>query len=526
MIAVQLLTAENGKGVSPQKIALNCHGYPRIEQIFTIVVFKRYQLITPGRPRCVSSRVLFFRSTPTSGLRANGHWGWVYRYKSDTAVVHEVRDLRKDTDSEPTRLAIKLMRDEPSWVRELQLRSLSYGATADVVAVKVAATLAPSINFQSRVPVDCYPGLVESVRLTQTADLLREFPFALIMPMVRYHPSIPTFWKVSAPGVSFCRILDLCALNSLGLFRGFSHLSRSADLLTLLLTGRSQPCGGGAKRTAGGGAARCDPAGLLRLPFSTVLSIPFLSLSGKLAFTPLLNPLWPAGGIPDWDGHPRLAPGWHCPWRHQAPEHHPGRCKLLEADRSRHVLRLAQGVLHFSTSALLPALNSRTPLLHPLCCTLRAHHAAWTCFHCALLAAASWALIHAPPLNSLVRCDLQGGAPGQQSSFSVRSGDSDLFEMISIDGPRLNLASPDKVWGSSAYQCPELLAYAQAAQSNDALLAVDELLSTAFRIDFWSFGATLYEIATGLPLFEHQCATLLPPLAAHACPRLAHNVLS
>ena len=57
----QLLTALNRKGISPQSIALACHGYPRIEQCFTIVVYKRYQLITPGRPLyvCVGMVVRF-----------------------------------------------------------------------------------------------------------------------------------------------------------------------------------------------------------------------------------------------------------------------------------------------------------------------------------------------------------------------------------------------------------------------------------------------------------------------------------
>lgn len=77
--------------------------------------------------------------------------------------------------------------------------------------------------------------------------------------------------------------------------------------------------------------------------------------------------------------------------------------------------------------------------------------------------------------------------------------------MIPIEGPRVDLASRDKVWGSSAYQCPELLPYAQSSDGNTEVQDVGKQLTTAFRIDLWSFGTTLYEISTGLPLVEHQC---------------------
>jgi hypothetical protein len=58
-----LLLQENLKGQSPAKIALMCQGCPEIEQTFTIVLFRHFQLVTPGRPR----------------------------YKSATALIHEVR---------------------------------------------------------------------------------------------------------------------------------------------------------------------------------------------------------------------------------------------------------------------------------------------------------------------------------------------------------------------------------------------------------------------------------------------------
>lgn len=58
-----LLVQENAKGTSPARIALECHGCPLIEQTFTIVVYNHFQLVKPNKPR----------------------------YKSDTAVLYEVR---------------------------------------------------------------------------------------------------------------------------------------------------------------------------------------------------------------------------------------------------------------------------------------------------------------------------------------------------------------------------------------------------------------------------------------------------
>ena len=71
-----------------------------------------------------------------------------------------------------------------------------------------------------------------------------------------------------------------------------------------------------------------------------------------------------------------------------------------------------------------------------------------------------------------------------------------------------DLASREKIRGSTAYSCPELVRYVEQPPSrNDPTsgrLAVEEALATAFRIDIWSFGVLLYEVATGLALFEHQ----------------------
>lgn len=77
------------------------------------------------------------------------------------------------------------MQDEESWARELQLRTVYQGCSSDVVIVKMAATLRAAVNFESHVPIEFCPNLLDSVRLQTTAELLNDYPFALIMPMVR-----------------------------------------------------------------------------------------------------------------------------------------------------------------------------------------------------------------------------------------------------------------------------------------------------------------------------------------------------
>jgi len=151
-----LLTAVNARGDSPQSIALACHGLPRIEECFTIVLYKHFQLISPGRPK----------------------------YKSPTALIHEVRDLRRsDEEGDMERLVIKLMQDEESWAREIELRSGKDFSHTDVVALKSAATLLDDFSCDATVPVECCPYLPNTVRLQSTRELLQAFPFALVMPM-------------------------------------------------------------------------------------------------------------------------------------------------------------------------------------------------------------------------------------------------------------------------------------------------------------------------------------------------------
>lgn len=106
------------------------------------------------------------------------------RYKSATALVHEVRDLRLVDDENSVPLAIKLIKSEASWTREIELRSTYNQASQDVVGIKAAATLLDRVPFTSKIPIEFCPGLVENVRLSAAAELLTAFPFALIMPLV------------------------------------------------------------------------------------------------------------------------------------------------------------------------------------------------------------------------------------------------------------------------------------------------------------------------------------------------------
>ena len=71
-----------------------------------------------------------------------------------------------------------------------------------------------------------------------------------------------------------------------------------------------------------------------------------------------------------------------------------------------------------------------------------------------------------------------------------------------------DLASRDKILASTAYSCPELVRYVEhpPAQHDPSggQQAVEDALNTACRIDIWSFGVLMFEVATGLALFEHQ----------------------
>jgi serine/threonine protein kinase len=100
------------------------------------------------------------------------------------------------------------------------------------------------------------------------------------------------------------------------------------------------------------------------------------------------------------------------------------------------------------------------------------------------------------------------GQPRQVSAESVSSQDLPGF----ID-KRFALAPRDKCLASTAYQCPEIIAYARASDEDEhgALQVAENQLATPLRIDIWSFAVTLYEIATGLSLFEHQCVTAARP---------------
>ena len=94
-----------------------------------------------------------------------------------------MRDLSHNDEEGEDRLCIKLMHDEDSWTRELELRSVYERTSQDVMSIRAAATLLKSVVLESSVPVEFCPGLIERVRLSSTANLMRDYPFCLVMPM-------------------------------------------------------------------------------------------------------------------------------------------------------------------------------------------------------------------------------------------------------------------------------------------------------------------------------------------------------
>ena len=69
-------------------------------------------------------------------------------------------------EEDQERLAIKLMRDEESWIRELLLRKNFNVSEQDIIAVKSAATLKghKEVDNDFGVPIVCCPGLADEVR--------------------------------------------------------------------------------------------------------------------------------------------------------------------------------------------------------------------------------------------------------------------------------------------------------------------------------------------------------------------------
>ena len=66
----------------------------------------------------------------------------------------------------------------------------------------------------------------------------------------------------------------------------------------------------------------------------------------------------------------------------------------------------------------------------------------------------------------------------------------------------------EKISGSTAYTAPELMVWMQLQEksgwSNAAQTSPFDKLPTPFAVDLWALGATMYEMATSVPLFTHS----------------------
>jgi len=83
------------------------------------------------------------------------------------------------------------------------------------------------------------------------------------------------------------------------------------------------------------------------------------------------------------------------------------------------------------------------------------------------------------------------------------------FKATDVEGAMPPHADKTKLSGSTAYAAPELIGWmtlqdesgwAEAAQPSSPLAK----LQSPFAVDLWALGATMYEMATSVPLFAHS----------------------
>ena len=77
-------------------------------------------------------------------------------------------------------------------------------------------------------------------------------------------------------------------------------------------------------------------------------------------------------------------------------------------------------------------------------------------------------------------------------------------------------ADPEKFDGSTAYAAPEIhkwMARTSAGSKTETESPLD-MLETPHQVDLWSFGVTLYEMVTGLPLFQNTYDRVTPEAQA------------
>ena len=174
-----LLTAVDGRSRTPAAVAAECDDADELERLLAVVVYDRYQL-----------------------LRAEGTDA--YEYRSATSVISRCRDLGpraaaaiaapSDVGGGGAKemLVLKMMKDEVSWVRELQSRCAFEGSDAEATTVPVRSavsiesprstdiTLSPTA---SRRVHRCPKTVLQDARHELAFELMKAYPFAICMPL-------------------------------------------------------------------------------------------------------------------------------------------------------------------------------------------------------------------------------------------------------------------------------------------------------------------------------------------------------
>lgn len=143
-----ILTVANIKGVTPSDIAVRCDEMPHIQQRFTVVLFEHFQLLRPNQPmyksataeihECSDLRLVHEASPNTASAAGSGLGGGV---------------AGGDATAHPERIVMKLMADPDLWRRELYIRD-HLKDQGDGNCIKItSAALVDAGNGSARTPV-------------------------------------------------------------------------------------------------------------------------------------------------------------------------------------------------------------------------------------------------------------------------------------------------------------------------------------------------------------------------------------